>query len=119
MEPEKTTASVPDKAYSELLAVIVKAVPEIRQTDKMHTCGLIAGCKGCEMYEHTEDRHITLKDVVDAIRKVGSSDLHYCPDGGQSVWGTIWDMWHIGIPLSAQSDELKSFLHTLLVLPQQ
>jgi len=111
----ESTSSALDKAYSELVAAVVKAVPGIQ--DQPCTHKLMADENGCPFLDHS--RPITLEDVLRWMDTLGGGGnrkwWNVCSDGMICVGFRIHAQWHLGKPLSEQSDELKLFLHSLLV----
>jgi hypothetical protein len=115
MTPSETAT-----AYEELIAAIVKAVPDIRQN--MHRYG---DCSWCWNPSRTVcERPITLEDVLRACPKskprlvvsIQGEFLIVSPDVTDTWYSSNkFPKWSLGKPLSEQSDELKSFLHSLLV----
>ncbi len=127
---ERSTAS----AYSELVAAIVKAVPEIRNEDAWHewkgknVCSICSTDQSKDGWEQNCLRPITLEDVLrtleysyvlDKHREIGIDSrgswltfdgewLHADLENETKTW------WSIGKPLSEQTDECKLFLHKLL-----
>ena len=100
-----SASSALDKAYSELVEIIEELVPD-------------GG-----FYEKGKSINFTLEDVLKAYPKHKLRVLSVWNDG-YMVEDSVDDLkrfgeaqWHLGKPLSEQSDELKSFLHTLLVPP--
>ena len=102
MEPQKPT---PAAIYTALVAYIVSVVPEIE------TRG----------WDHWNDEmcmdKITLEDVLRALALSGKNITVTYGDRLFYFHSILEEpnRWHLGKPLHGQSDELKSFLHSILV----
>jgi len=105
-----TPESALEKAYSELVAAVVKAVPEIGENKTEDNA------YGIPPYE-INARPITLEDILRAW--VSKQDIGANFYLGNYPMGAVIRLhrleWTLGKPLSEQSDELKLFLRSLLV----
>ena len=94
--------------YTALVAYIASIVPEITS--------LVAEGVDWRKYRYL------LKDptLEDVLRTVHPNKIFVSTHGALCLWDEkekalkAFAMWHLGKPLSEQSDELKSFLHSLL-----
>jgi len=106
-----TEPSTPS-AYEELVAAIVKAVPEIR--DQPCTHKLMADENGCPFLNHS--RPITLEDV---LHTAYPNKMFVSTHGALCVWDEkekalrAFAMWHLGKPLSAQDKDTIDWLVSL------
>lgn len=120
---------LPPQAYGELVAAIVKAVPEINAWCSICKEEATAQLPNGKYFCLCDDgavlgRPITLEDV---LRALDANDFNTKGDVGMSSDGRVYRMfpemqriiWILGKPLSDQSDELKVFLHSLLASSQQ
>ncbi|MDB5344212.1 MAG: hypothetical protein JWP89_2589 [Schlesneria sp.] len=119
-----------ETATAELVRAIVKAVPEISYS-QCEKCSYYwyderRTCTRCGEYvkTHLASRPITLEDVLRACPKskprlvvsIQGEFLIVSPDVTDTWYSSNkFPKWSLGKPLSEQSDELKSFLHSLLV----
>ena len=108
-------------AYEELVSAIVKVVPEINEPVEIKEAYFAENPKNDRpaVYEDCY-RDITLEDVLRAYQRkpsYGAASLHRAMLAGKvrdNDYLKILSRWHLGKPLSEQSDETKLFLHTLL-----
>ena len=99
---------------AELEAKIREAVPEKEGGNtSMQLDGVFTGII------NYRDKSLNLQDCALAIREVGSSDLHDCPDGGSHVAVTLFDLYDLTSDYSGQSEEFYQFLYSLLIMTDQ
>lgn len=117
-----STQKTPQAMYEELVAAIVKAVPVIKkhpafkgEYEECIVCGVIresAFLRECS-------RPITLEDVLLAEIETIDKEHHPTNPSVRDQLYKQWTLktlaeWSLGKPLSEQSPETISFLHSLL-----
>lgn len=120
--------NTPHKAQAEklqeLVEVIVRMVPEIREVyDRCMQCGYgYEFCKKTTRCRNPDyhDRPITLEDVLRALRVSQKMNIAIGVSGYfENCYkrAEVTDIqWLLGSPLSLQSPETLDFLHSLLVI---
>ncbi len=112
-----TPTSSIQRQYDELVAAIVKAVPEIIERPKVY-------CEVCDEWSY-RDEAIRLEDVLRAVREARQKDVHTQATGKKMYFKDIWGegldqntpLWHLGLDLAWHRDnapETITFLHSLL-----
>ncbi len=111
-----SSASSSAQKYSELVAAIVKVVPDIK-VELLPPFLMRQAKTASEMHAY---RPITLEDVLRALQRREDDfvttvnqqgEIRTLDSYGEPQRGADW---HLGAPLSDQSDETKDFLHSLL-----
>lgn len=101
-----------NQKLKQLEEAICEVIPEIKSTWSRHTCGLIAGCNGCEKEEITEDaRDITLADILIAMR-LDEIDGKEITDENVVTVCLMWNKYDNALHL--QSEETIDFLHNII-----
>lgn len=118
-----------ERLEAELVAAIVKAVPEI--VEGLHCLNNVHAEFLPSRGKKKVARPITLEDVLRALRQTEDGRSIAVTAGGvfieftftEDTGGTYQELgdekgrivqWQLGLPLSQQSDECKAFLHSLL-----
>lgn len=119
----------PQAAYDELVAAILKVVPDIERHWRAHTCGMIVGCN-CrpeDLEPRMSPRPITLEDVLRWLSQVPRAMLYSVDTGGSFLeaelhgafprWLHVSRRWHLGHDFAwhlINAPETILFLHSLL-----
>jgi len=103
----EATSSALDKAYSELVAAVVKAVPEIGENKTEDNA------YGIPPYE-INARPITLEDILRAIDSQHNKNILYAQAGYLASNENGWTLGHDLAWHKENAPETITFLHTLL-----